>query len=65
MELQELLWFVGVTVGLHAAVVGSLNAFLELIERYGLFEEAKIQRGPPKVSNFCWRAVLLMLEFVR
>lgn len=39
----ELGWFVGVTVGVHAGVVSLLCAALALVERYKLFQEAKIQ----------------------
>ena len=45
---RELVWFVVVTVALHGAVVVLLNAGLALVERYGWFSEAKIQK---KVQN--------------
>ena len=52
MDVQEIVWFVCVTIGLHTAVVGGLNVGLALIETRGLFKEAKIQRRQKKVSLF-------------
>jgi len=40
---SELVWFIGVTTGLHTAIVSIMGSALVLIERYGFFQEAKIQ----------------------
>ena len=43
VDWRELVWFVGVTVGVHAGVVSLLSSALMVVERYKLFPEAKIQ----------------------
>ena len=43
VDWWELVWFVGVTVGVHAGVVSLLCTALMVVERYKLFPEAKIQ----------------------
>lgn len=48
VDWWELVWFVGVTVGVHAGVVSLLCTALMVVERYKLFPEAKIQT---KVRN--------------
>ena len=40
---SELVWFIGVTTGLHSAIVSILGSALVLIERYGFFQEARIE----------------------
>ena len=43
VDWWELVWFVGVKVGVHAGVVSLLCTALMVVERYKLFPEAKIQ----------------------
>lgn len=43
LDWWEMLWFVAVTVALHAAVVALLGGALALVEKYGLFQSCKIQ----------------------
>ena len=47
IDFREMGWFVGVTMAINCLVFVVCGA-LELVERYGLFQEAKIQR---KVSK--------------
>ena len=42
-DWRELAWFVGVTMALNAGVIGTLGTALVMVERYGLFQNAKIQ----------------------
>ena len=43
IDFWELTWFVGVTVAINCLVF-LVCGILEVIERYGLFQDAKIQK---------------------
>ena len=44
IDVSECAWFVAVTVAIHCLVFVVCGS-LEVVERYGFFEEAKIQKG--------------------
>ena len=54
VDWRELIWFCSVTAGLHAGVLGLLCVAMALVERYALFQEAKIQT---KVHVLCFLVI--------
>ena len=47
IDFWEMIWFVGVTVAINCLVF-VVCGLLELVERYGLFQDAKIQKKVAK-----------------
>jgi hypothetical protein len=43
IDFWEMVWFVGVTVAINCLVF-LVCGLLEIVERYGLFQDAKIQK---------------------
>ena len=48
IDYWEILWFVGVTVAINCLVF-VVCGVLELVDRYGLFQDAKIQKKVPRL----------------
>ena len=49
IDFWELTWFVGVTVAINCLVF-LVCGILEIVERYGLFQDAKIQKKVPEIT---------------
>ena len=64
VDWWELVWFVGVTVGVHAGVVSLLCAALMVVERYKLFPEAKIQTKVTYPSPFYFFSCMIDLSIL-
>ena len=50
VDFWEMIWFVGVTVAINCLVF-LVCGLLELVERYGLFQDAKIQKKVAKSGS--------------
>ena len=50
VDWKELVWFVAGTIGVHAGVLWTLAGALVLVDKYQLFQSAKIQK---KVGAIC------------
>ncbi len=56
IDYGEMFWFVTVTMALNCSIF-ALCGILELVERYGLFKEAKIQIKVrfPRTGRSLWK----------
>ena len=52
VDWKELVWFVAGTIGVHAGVVWTLAGALVLVDKYQLFQSAKIQKKVGAIYNY-------------
>ena len=60
---MEMVWFVGVTVFIHAAVVMFWSALFAAFEKYDLYLDARIQKSPVSychdhLYSVCWETLI-------
>ena len=49
---MEMVWFAGVTIILHAAVVTFWSTLFAAFEKYGIYSDARIQKSPVSLLSF-------------
>ena len=57
----EMIWFTVTTLIIHTSVTVLLFLFYEIIERYSLFEDAKIQTSPVSKNKHCTYIICYMI----